>query len=149
VVFDAYRPWSITCLFWKLTPPEKHAFVADPAKGSQHNRGCAVDVSLVERATGREVDMPSTYDEMSERSAPDYTGGTAEQRARRDRLRRAMEQQGFSVYSSEWWHFEYRDCGNRPLLDIPLAGLSSGATAPEDKSGGKRDGQNQTDSHAR
>jgi len=109
MIFDAYRPWYVTKIFWDATPPDKHDFVADPAQGSRHNRGCAVDLTLYDLKTGREIEMTGGYDEMSERSYPGYTGGTPEQRARRDLLRREMEKQGFTVYPSEWWHFDYRD----------------------------------------
>ena len=109
VIFDGYRPWYVTKIFWDATPAAKHEFVANPADGSRHNRGCAVDLSLYDLKTGREVEMTGVYDEMSERSYPTYTGGTAEQRARRDTLRAAMEKQGFRVFESEWWHFDYRD----------------------------------------
>jgi D-alanyl-D-alanine dipeptidase len=109
MIFDAYRPWYVTKIFWDATPRDKHDFVADPAQGSRHNRGCAVDLTLYDLKTGREIEMTGGYDEMSERSYPGYTGGTPEQRARRDLLRREMEKQGFSVYPSEWWHFDYRD----------------------------------------
>ena len=91
------------------TPPEKREFVADPAQGSKHNRGCAVDLSLFDLETGREVDMPSAYDEMSPRAYPDYTGGSPEARERLDLLRRAMEAEGFIVEPNEWWHFNYKD----------------------------------------
>lgn len=109
LIFDAYRPWYVTRIFWDATPPDKHEFVADPAKGSRHNRGCAVDLSIYDLKSGREVEMTGGYDEMSPRSYPTYTGGTAEQRAHRDLLRRAMEAEGFTVYETEWWHFDYRD----------------------------------------
>lgn len=109
LIFDGYRPWYVTKMFWDATPADKHDFVADPAQGSRHNRGCAVDLSLYDLKTGREVEMPGVYDEMSERSYPTYTGGTPEQRRLRDLLRSAMEKQGFAVYDTEWWHFDYRD----------------------------------------
>jgi D-alanyl-D-alanine dipeptidase len=109
LIFDGYRPWYITKIFWDATPPDKHDFVADPAKGSRHNRGCAVDLTLYDLKTGKEVEMTGGYDEMSERSYPGYKGGTPEQRARRDLLRRAMEAEGFQVFEFEWWHFDYRD----------------------------------------
>ena len=108
VVFDGYRPWSVTKIFWDATPADKKEFVADPAKGSRHNRGCAVDLSLYDLKTGREVEMPSGYDEMTERAHSDYQGGTAEARARRDLLRAAMEAEGFAVYAPEWWHYDYK-----------------------------------------
>jgi len=115
LVFDGYRPWRVTKLFWDLTPADKKAFVADPANGSKHNRGCAVDLTLYDLATGREVAMPGEYDEMSERSYPTYAGGTPEQRAARDLLRDAMERQGFFVYAYEWWHFDYKDWRTYPI----------------------------------
>src|SRR5262249_2202250 len=83
-------------------------------------RGCAVDLSLYDAGTGKEVEMPSSYDETSERASPDYGGGTAEQRARRDLLRAAMEREGFTVESNEWWHFNYKDWASYPILDIPF-----------------------------
>lgn len=123
LIFDGYRPWSVTKIFWDVTPPEKRAFVANPAQGSKHNRGCAVDLSLYDLKTGREVEMPSAYDEMSDRSHPNYAGGTPEQRARRDLLRTAMEREGFTVYPNEWWHFDYKDWNRYPILDIPFSAL--------------------------
>ena len=120
LVFDGYRPWSVTKIFWDVTPPEKREFVADPAKGSKHNRGCAVDLSLFSLETGREVPMPSAYDEMSPRAYPSYDGGTSAQREARDLLRRAMEAEGFSVEPNEWWHFNYRDWARYPILNLPF-----------------------------
>lgn len=109
VVYDGYRPWFATKLFWDIVPPDKHWFVADPAKGSRHNRGCAVDLGLYDLRTGAIVAMPSRYDEISARAYPDFIGGTSMQRAHRDLLRAAMEREGFTVNPSEWWHFDYRD----------------------------------------
>jgi zinc D-Ala-D-Ala dipeptidase len=109
MVFDAYRPWYVTKMFWDATPADLHRFVADPAEGSRHNRGCAVDLSLYELKSGRAVSMPSAYDEMTPRAYPNYTGGSAEERRLRDLLRQHMEAEGFSVYEFEWWHFDYRD----------------------------------------
>lgn len=109
VVFDGYRPWSVTKLFWKVTPPDKHNFVANPVKGSIHNRGCAVDLSLYDLHTGKEIEMTGNYDEMTERSYSDYTGGTEQERKMRDLLRAKMEAEGFKVIHDEWWHFDYKD----------------------------------------
>lgn len=129
IVYDAYRPWSVTRMFWDVTPPARRQFVANPATGSHHNRGCAVDVGLFDLRTGRELEMPGPYDEMSERSSISYQGGTAEQRARRDLLRKAMERGGlFSVYPREWWHYTYRGCRQYPVLDVPFSSL--GPEAP-------------------
>ena len=118
LIHDAYRPWWVTKVFWEATPPDKHRFVADPKEGSRHNRGCAVDLTLYRLADGQAVRMPGLYDEMSERSSPDYRGGTAEERLSRDLLRAAMEAEGFSVYSSEWWHFDFRHWREYPILNL-------------------------------
>lgn len=131
VVFDAYRPWSVTKVLWDETPPAKRGFVANPARGSNHNRGCAVDLSLYALASGEPVPMPSGYDEMTPRSASDFPGGTAEARAHRDRLRAAMEAEGFRVEHHEWWHFNHRDCPRYPVHDVPFELLlSPGAAGP-------------------
>ncbi len=120
LIFDAYRPWYVTKMFWDATPPDKHEFVANPAEGSRHNRGCAVDLSLYDLKTGREVEMTGVYDEMSERSYPDYAGGTAAERSHRQLLRRAMEKQGFTVFPSEWWHFDYQDWKQYAIQNVPF-----------------------------
>jgi D-alanyl-D-alanine dipeptidase len=129
VVFDGYRPWSVTKLFWDVTPEDKKEFVADPGQGSRHNRGCAVDLSLYELASGREVEMPSGYDEMTERAYPEYAGGPAEARARRQVLRAAMEAQGLTVYSSECWHYDFKDWAQYPLHDLPFSRLTRARAA--------------------
>jgi zinc D-Ala-D-Ala dipeptidase len=107
LIFDGYRPWSVTKLFWDITPLENKKFVANPKVGSIHNRGCAIDLSLYELESGKEVQMTGQFDEMSERSYINYTGGTEEQRKLRDLLKSKMEDNGFTVYEYEWWHFEY------------------------------------------
>ena len=123
LIHDGYRPWAITKLFWDMTSGKQREFVADPATGSKHNRGCAVDLTLYELATGRAVQMPGDYDEMTERSHPDYAGGTAEQRARRDLLRKVMEAEGFTVEPNEWWHYNYKDWRLYPITDIPFSAI--------------------------
>ncbi len=125
VVFDGYRPWSVTKIFWDATPEDKKQFVADPAQGSRHNRGCAVDLSIFELKTGKLVEMPSGYDEMTERSHINYTGGTDEQRRLRDMLRAAMEAEGFAVYEPEWWHYDYKDWREYPILNIPFSAIKN------------------------
>jgi zinc D-Ala-D-Ala dipeptidase len=126
LVFDGYRPWAVTKLFWEITPEDKKQFVADPRRGSRHNRGCAVDLTLYDLKTGREVEMPSAYDEMSERAHPNYQGGRPEQRRPRDLLRAAMEAEGFTVYENEWWHFDYKDWREYPILDVSFAEIEKG-----------------------
>lgn len=109
LIHDAYRPWYVTKIFWDATPDDKKVFVADPSKGSRHNRGCAVDLTLYDLKTRKPVEMVSTYDETTARAYPDYPGGTSLQRWHRKLLRYAMEAEGFTVYSAEWWHFDFKD----------------------------------------
>ncbi len=118
LVFDGYRPWAVTKIFWEVTPADKKQFVADPAKGSRHNRGCAVDLSLYELQTGREVEMPSAYDEMTERAHIDYQGDEPAARRQRELLRAAMEAEGFNIYAPEWWHYDYKDWRAYPILNL-------------------------------
>lgn len=123
IIHDGYRPWYVTKIFWDATPDDKKIFVADPAKGSVHNRGCAVDLSLYDLATGKEVKMPSGYDEMTERAYADYAGGTEGERALRELLRNAMEAQGFAVIPKEWWHFDYKDWKLYPIQNVRFEDL--------------------------
>jgi D-alanyl-D-alanine dipeptidase len=125
LVHDAYRPWYVTKIFWDATPADKHNFVADPATGSRHNRGCAVDLTLYDLKTGRAAEMPSLYDEMSERAYPTYAGGTVEQRRLRDLLRRHMEAEGFAVYEYEWWHFDYRDWKSYAIQNVGFEAIAA------------------------
>ena len=125
LIHDAYRPWYVTKIFWDATPPEGKIFVADPSQGSRHNRGCAVDLTLYDLATGKPIEMPGTYDEMSPRSFPNYPGGTSLQRWHRDLLRRAMESEGFTVYEHEWWHFDYKDWHEYPILNVKFEDLGA------------------------
>jgi D-alanyl-D-alanine dipeptidase len=120
LIHDAYRPWYVTKVFWDATPDDKKIFVADPSKGSRHNRGCAVDLTLYELKTGKPVEMVSTYDETTDRAYPDYPGGTSLQRWHRKLLRDAMEAEGFTVYEAEWWHFDYKDWQKYPIGNVPF-----------------------------
>ena len=123
IVHDGYRPWYVTKIFWEATPDDKKIFVADPEAGSKHNRGCAVDLSLYDLKTGKEVKMPSGYDEMTDRAFADYAGGTPEERDRRALLRQAMEKQDFQVNPKEWWHFDYKDWKQYPILNVTFEDL--------------------------
>ena len=123
MIFDGYRPWSVTKIFWDITPDEDKKFVADPKNGSRHNRGCAIDLTLYDLVTGEEIPMTGVYDEMSERSYPDYEGGTDEQREMRGLLRSKMEANGFTVYKFEWWHFDYKDWKTYRLENIPFSAI--------------------------
>ena len=121
IIFDGYRPWSVTKTFWDITSKEDKKFVADPKKGSRHNRGCAVDLTLLDLRTGKPVPMTGEYDEMTERSYPEYEGGTTEQREMRDLLRSKMEAHGFKVYEFEWWHFDFQGWEAYRIQNIPFS----------------------------
>ncbi len=121
LIHDGYRPWAITKLFWDTTSGFQREFVADPKTGSKHNRGCAVDLTMYDLATGLVVEMPGGYDEMTPRSYPDYPGGPPEARAKRDLLRQAMEGHDFTVEPNEWWHFNFKDWKAYPILDIAFS----------------------------
>jgi CubicO group peptidase (beta-lactamase class C family)/D-alanyl-D-alanine dipeptidase len=123
LVHDSYRPWYVTKMFWDATPEDKHIFVADPKDGSRHNRGAAADITMYDLATGKPVDMPSTYDETSDRAYANYPGGTSLERWQRALLRRAMEAQGFTVYHAEWWHFDYKGWSDYPIMNIPYTDI--------------------------
>lgn len=125
LVFDAYRPWYVTWMFWEGTPESLRHFVADPASGSRHNRGAAVDLTLYHIASGSLAAMGSGYDEFTERSHIDYQGVSAEERENRDRLRAVMEKHGFSVYADEWWHFDHRDWAEYPILNLTFEELGA------------------------
>lgn len=121
VIYDGYRPWSITKLFWEVVPEDKRTFVADPAKGSKHNRGCAVDLGIYDLKTGKAVPMPSGYDEFTERASPMYAGGTDEERSYRDKLIQLMHAHGFTVNANEWWHFDFNGWQEYAIYDISFA----------------------------
>jgi D-alanyl-D-alanine dipeptidase len=126
IIFDGYRPWTITKLFWDVVPEDKRKFVADPTKGSKHNRGCAIDLSIYDLKTGELIPMPSGYDEFTDRASPDYKGGTDQERANREMLRALMEAEGFTVNPNEWWHFDYKDWQSYAIYDISFDDAAKG-----------------------
>ncbi len=109
IIYDGYRPWHVTWMFWQVTADHLKIFLADPKEGSKHNRGCAIDLGMYRLDSGESVDFPSDFDEMTERSFSNYTGATTQQAAHRKILRDAMEAEGFTVHPNEWWHFDYID----------------------------------------
>ncbi len=123
LIHDAYRPWYVTKVFWDATPPASRWLVADPTKGSKHNRGAAVDITLYDLKTGAPVEMPSTYDEATPRAYADFPGGTSLQRWHRALLRRELVSQGFVVNPSEWWHFDFENWARYPILNTPFEQL--------------------------
>ena len=120
-LFDGYRPYRVTVRMWK--PIRNPDFVADPAKGSRHNRGAAVDLTLIDLRTGQELPMPTGYDDFTPRARQDFNDLPAEVIANRAKLRNAMESHGFDALPSEWWHFDFRGWAKFELLDLPLEKL--------------------------
>lgn len=118
LIHDAYRPWRITKMMWDETPPAQREFVANPANGSRHNRGCAIDLTL--HRGGIAVEMPSPYDDFTPAAYRNYDGGTAEARQLRALLESAMVAEGFIPLPNEWWHFDWRDWARYPIMDVPL-----------------------------
>ena len=125
VLLDAYRPLSVQRLMWSLVPDER--YVADPRKGSRHNRGTAVDVTLLETSTGRRPVMPTQFDEFSTAAARGAPCGTPEPCRNRDLLQAAMEAEGFVGLPTEWWHFDDPDWQSYGLLDVPLGSVAAGS----------------------
>lgn len=113
-IFDAYRPVSVQRFMWSLLPDER--YVADPAKGSRHNRGCAVDVTLC-TLDGNELDMGTGYDEFTELAHADAKGITRDQASHRAILKEIMNSSGFDVLPTEWWHFDLRGWESYPILE--------------------------------
>ncbi len=114
-IWDGYRPLKVQYKFWELVPDPM--YVADPKKGSRHNRGCAVDLTLVDKQ-GKELDMGTAFDDFSERAHQDYANLSVQVLKNRKLLQRVMEKHGFVGWQGEWWHFDYKDWQKYPMLDI-------------------------------
>ncbi|HZS41736.1 MAG TPA: D-alanyl-D-alanine dipeptidase [Polyangia bacterium] len=123
-MFDCYRPLSAQRLLWSLVPDER--YVANPANGSHHNRGAAVDLTLV-TAAGAKLPMPTGFDDFSERAHRDFRGVDETARKNRERLERAMTARGFVPLATEWWHFDAPDWPAYPLADVDLRALAEDA----------------------
>lgn len=121
-VFDAYRPYAATLKFYEVYPDPD--FVASPKTGSRHNRGCAVDVSLVNLSTGQELEMPTAFDDFSEKAHSNYTDLPEAALQNRTILIGVMSHYGFSGISSEWWHFDYNGWEDFPLMDLSFEELT-------------------------
>lgn len=123
-IYDAYRPRHVTKALWDATPPgPKRNYVANPKRGSKHNRGCAVDLTLHGLQSGAQLAMPSGYDEFTLRAHRDFTDASAQTLANRDLLETLMQAEGFRGASNEWWHFDFSGWEDYPLLDVPFEAL--------------------------
>jgi D-alanyl-D-alanine dipeptidase len=123
VIWDAYRPLSVSKRLWEHTPEDRRSFVADPKDGSIHNRGCAVDVTLQNLATHTQLEMPSRFDEFNETAFPDFADSSEQAIKNRTTLRRVMAAYAFDVNPSEWWHYNWRNWHKWPILDIPIENI--------------------------
>ncbi len=120
-IFDAYRPYSATLKFYKVYPDTN--FVAAPWDGSVHNRGCAVDLTLVDLKTGQELTMPTPFDDFTEKAAAAYMELPEDILANRQLLQDEMTRHGFEIYDYEWWHFNFHGWENYKIMDIPFKDL--------------------------
>lgn len=120
-IWDAYRPYAVTVEMWKVVPDERYA--ANPAKGSGHNRGAAVDLTLVDLTTGKELPMPTGFDDFTEKAHHNYMNLPAAVLANRQLLRDVMERNGFVALETEWWHYSLANAKQFSLLDLDFAVL--------------------------
>jgi D-alanyl-D-alanine dipeptidase len=118
-IWDGYRPRAIQYLFWEIFP--NSTYIADPSSGSMHNRGGAVDLTLVDLATGEELDMPTKFDDFSDAAGHNYNDLPADVIANRELLKSIMTQSaGLSIYGAEWWHYNLSEAGSYPLQDFQM-----------------------------
>ena len=120
-IFDAYRPYSVTEKMWEKVHDARYA--ADPSKGSGHNRGAAVDLTLIDLKTGKELAMGTGFDNFSDTAHPDFSKLPEGILQNRNLLKSIMEKHGFKQLSTEWWHFYLPNSSSFELLDIPFADL--------------------------
>ena len=116
-IYDGYRPLSVQKKMWAIMPDDR--YVANPAKGSRHNRGCAVDLTLVD-SLGNELDMGTLYDDFTEKAHIDYEKLPTDVLKNRKILQEAMTKFNFTPMRTEWWHFDYKGWEKYPILDIPI-----------------------------
>lgn len=120
-IFDAYRPYSVTVKFWELVKDER--YVANPSKGSGHNRGIAVDLTIINLATGDELNMGTGFDNFTDTAHHTFTWLPEEILQNREFLKSTMQQCGFKAYSEEWWHYSWPDAAKFEILDIEFKKL--------------------------
>ena len=120
-IFDAYRPYTVTRKFFEIASDKN--FVANPKDGSRHNRGCAIDLTLINLKTGKELAMPTPYDSFAPEAASDFNDLPMDVIKNRDLLRTVMEKNNFRVLNNEWWHFDFIGWRNFELMDIPFEDL--------------------------
>lgn len=120
-IFDGYRPYSVTVKFFEIASDKN--FVANPKDGSRHNRGCAIDLTLIDLKTGKDLNMPTPYDSFAAAASPNYKNLSADVIRNRDLLIGVMERNGFRVLDNEWWHFDFKGWKNFELMDMAFEEL--------------------------
>ena len=118
-IYDAYRPYAITVKFYEQAKDTN--FVADPRRGSKHNRGCAIDMGLIDLKTGKDIDLPTGFDSFSKKASANYPDLPKQEIANRELLKSVMKAHGFHVIATEWWHYDFNGWADYPLLDIPFS----------------------------
>lgn len=115
-IYDAYRPYSVTIKFFEVYPDT--TFVASPKTGSRHNRGCAVDLTLIDLKSGKELEMPTPFDDFTEKAMHNFMNLPQKALQNRQLLRDVMSRNGFIPYESEWWHYDFKGWKNYPIMDL-------------------------------
>jgi D-alanyl-D-alanine dipeptidase len=121
-IFDAYRPYSVTVKFWELVKDER--YVANPVKGSGHNRGIAVDLTIINLDTGEELDMGTGFDNFTDTAHQGFTQLSEKVLQNRALLKSLMEKNGFKPLETEWWHFSLPDAAKFEVLDLDFKQLN-------------------------
>jgi D-alanyl-D-alanine dipeptidase len=121
-IYDAYRPYAVTLKFFEVYPDT--TFVASPQKGSKHNRGCAIDLTLIDLKSGKELEMPTVFDDFTEKATQAYMNLSPEVLKNRQMLREIMSRYGFIPYESEWWHYDYNSWRNYQIMDLSFEELN-------------------------
>ena len=120
-IYDAYRPYAVTVKIWELVKDER--YVAKPTRGSGHNRGVAVDLTIIDLKTGKEIDMGTGFDNFTDTAHHSFTKLPADILQNRELLRSTMVKYGFRVYNEEWWHYSWPNAESFEILDIDLKKL--------------------------
>jgi len=120
-IFDAYRPFDVTKKFWDLVHDER--YVANPAKGSGHNRGIAVDLTIIDSKTKQELDMGTGFDDFTDSAHPSFTSFPEKVIANRKLLKETMQQYGFKLFETEWWHYSWPDPEKFEIMNLSFQDL--------------------------
>lgn len=120
-IFDGYRPYDITVFMWGATELKK--YVANPKEGSRHNRGCAVDLTIIDSKTGEELEMPTLYDDFTQKANHNYNKLSKTALKNRELLKSLMTKHGFSIMQAEWWHYDFKGWKNYELMNISFDDL--------------------------